>query len=570
MGKVKGKHRLDIYYKLAKEHGYRSRASWKLVQLDDTFRFLKSAHAVLNLCVIALQQDITKSDCKSNVKRDMDEHRVIAFDVVLHDGPPNVGTFVTKVFRSRDYSSILYCLKQEFKVWKPHTSRPKSAETYVLGLRFQNLLNDYFCSPIDCIYAHYCSFCHILDVDGETISKKMSTAADFIWSDSPLEILGSVTTITFGDPTSLPIKDHSSSTEEDKSRKATGMQIDALEDGYIDHELFSLSSIKFTYTLLMETMLWHSLLCNTKLLLTVVGKKDLVAVDCTKYDGGNVDLRGSKDEQNREESTEDESSSGDGDIIFSDHDSDMEEADPEANPLMIPLGDGEGPTQEKITDRWFGQDIFAEVVEQGYLGKYDSDDEMETDKRQQGAAIPERSKASKTEDDFEIVLAPATDSSDDSSSDDSEDDDVETKAEVLACAKKMLRKMQRDQILDDAYGKYMFHDDGLPKWFLYEEKRHCQPIKHGKQIKQLYKKAMPKKPQKEYMVARKGVQVMAGKGKVLVDRRMKKDAQARETGEPGKGGSKKVKNGIARKVKDLSRLQGARETTERTCMTKAT
>lgn len=33
-------------------------------------------------------------------------------------------------------------------------------------------------------------------------------------------------------------------TLQDKARKATGMQIDALEDGYIDHELFSLSSIK--------------------------------------------------------------------------------------------------------------------------------------------------------------------------------------------------------------------------------------------------------------------------------------------------------------------------------------
>lgn len=50
--------------------------------------------------------------------------------------------------------------------------------------------------------------------EGETISKKASTAADFIWSDSPLEILGSVTSITFADPASLPIKDHSSTTEE--------------------------------------------------------------------------------------------------------------------------------------------------------------------------------------------------------------------------------------------------------------------------------------------------------------------------------------------------------------------
>ncbi|KAK8518773.1 hypothetical protein V6N13_017958 [Hibiscus sabdariffa] len=340
---------------------------------------------------------------------------------------------------------------------------------------------------------------------------------------------------------------------------------------------------------------------------------------------------------------------GDGDDdILSGHDSDKDEADPEVNPLMVPLDDGEGPTQEEITNRWFGQDIFAEAVEQGDLGKYDSDDEMEVNDREEKPVIPEKSKvkkkqdektsipdkakekkvnnaaapkstklqASKPEDDFEIVPAPATDSSDDSSSDDSEDDDVETKAEILACAKKMLRKKQRDQILDDAYNKYMFADNGLPKWFLDEEKRHRQPIKpvtkeeiaamraqfkeinarpakkvaeakarkkriamkklekvrqkannisdqadisersKRKQIEQLYKKATPKKPQKEYVVAKKGVQVRMGKGKVLVDRRMKKDARARGTGKPGKGGSKKGKNGKSKKGKGSVKASG--------------
>ncbi|CAA2974821.1 Putative rRNA methyltransferase [Olea europaea subsp. europaea] len=191
--------------------------------------------------------------------------------------------------------------------------------------------------------------------------------------------------------------------------------------------------------------------------------------------------------------------------------------------------------------------------------------------------------AAEVDDDFEIVPAPQSDSSG-SSSDDLDEDDIDSKAEILACAKKTLTKKQREQILDDAYNKYMFHDEGLPKWFLDEEKRHYQPIKpvtkeeiaamraqfkeidawpakvaqakarktraahrqlenvrkkansisdqteisdrlKRKMIEQLYKKATPKKPKKEYVVAKKGVQVKAGKGKVLVDRRMKKDAR---------------------------------------------
>ena len=172
----------------------------------------------------------------------------------------------------------------------------------------------------------------------------------------------------------------------------------------------------------------------------------------------------------------------------------------------------------------------------------------------------------------------------------------------MAFAKKMLSKRKREEIIDDAYNKYMFDDEGLPPWFVDDEKRHYQPIKpitkeevaaikaqfkeinarpakkvaeakarkkraamrklekirkkansiadqseipdrsKRRMIEQLYKNATPQKPKKEFVVAKKGVQVRAGKGKVLVDRRMKKDARQHGMSKQGKKGKGKGKS----------------------------
>ncbi|KAK6120927.1 hypothetical protein DH2020_045328 [Rehmannia glutinosa] len=669
-GESQGKHRLDKYYHLAKEHGYRSRAAWKLVQLESKFSFLRSAHSVLDLCAapggwmqvcvervpvgslvvgvdldpirpirgaVALQEDITEPKCRAAVKRIMSENGCRAFDLVLHDGSPNVGgawakeatsqnalvidsvklatellapkgTFVTKVFRSQDYTAVLYCLRQLFEkveVDKPQASRSTSAEIYLIGFKYKAPAKiDPRLLDVKHLFQGGKEPPKVIDVlrgtkqkrhrdgyeDGDTTLRKLCSASEFIWSDTPLDILGSVASITFSDPACLSIKDHTLTTEEvkalcedlrvlgkqdfkhllkwrilmrkalspekatstttiveheskededervltemeeltnamerkkkrakklvtkrqakEKARKALGKQTDVIEDGYTDMELFSLSSMK--------------------------GKKDLVAVDNNEYDDDAGGIGNSESEESHDEDEENTGSDldseeerkryderveklldeayehfvakkegstmqrkrskqayskddqllegGDNNMYHSDQDSDNEKGDQEANPLMVPLAENV-PTQDEIAAQWFSQDVFMDADEHEELEKDDSDDEMHLERPVENPRIsleepvsqkkitklPSVQSSRNVDDGFEIVPAPATDSSDSSSSDDSDEDDIQTKAEILACAKKMLNKKQREQMLDDAYNKYMFHDEGLPKWFLDEK-----------------------------------------------------------------------------------------------------
>ncbi|KAJ1457366.1 FtsJ-like methyltransferase-domain-containing protein [Pelagophyceae sp. CCMP2097] len=130
--KAKKVDRTDKWYVLAKEQGYRSRAAFKLAQINKEYAFLNAkTKVVLDLCaapggwaqiaakcvpqdaaIIAVDLlpikpiprvrcivgDITTQQTRDVVKREVKNagHQNVGVDVVLCDGAPNVGTQYTK------------------------------------------------------------------------------------------------------------------------------------------------------------------------------------------------------------------------------------------------------------------------------------------------------------------------------------------------------------------------------------------------------------------------------------------------------------------------------------------
>lgn len=184
-----GKGRLDHYYRLAKEKGYRARSSFKIIQLNQKYNFFTPSRkgkpmCVIDLCaapgswcqvaqqclpnnslivgvdlapikplanVISFQSDITTDHCRSQLRGYLKTWKA---DVVMHDGAPNVGMawaqdaftqselvlqslklaveflakggwFVTKVFRSKDYNKLMWVFQQFFE--KCEATKPPSS-----------------------------------------------------------------------------------------------------------------------------------------------------------------------------------------------------------------------------------------------------------------------------------------------------------------------------------------------------------------------------------------------------------------------------------------------------------
>ena len=185
----------DPYVQLAKKDGWRSRAAFKLMEIDDKDKLLKLGEVAVDLgatpggwsqvaakrvgdggMVFALdllemepihgvdfiQGDFREDDVLQKLKEKLGDRRV---GLVMSDMAPNMsgvplvdqarimylaelglefckehlkpeGAFLVKVFQGADYENFFRAMREVFKtvvVRKPDASRDRSAELYLLG-----------------------------------------------------------------------------------------------------------------------------------------------------------------------------------------------------------------------------------------------------------------------------------------------------------------------------------------------------------------------------------------------------------------------------------------------------
>lgn len=192
--------RKDTFYKKAKQSGYRSRASYKLLELSRTFRLIKRGQRVIDLGawpggwvqvaaelvgpqgkVVGIDlaeidpfQQNTISLIQGDATDPAEQQQLLHLlggpaDVLLSDMAPKLsgirevdeahaeelaqaalsctatllrpgGAFLLKAFMSPDHQAILAELRQAFttvKTTKPEATRKGSAETYIVSTGFR-------------------------------------------------------------------------------------------------------------------------------------------------------------------------------------------------------------------------------------------------------------------------------------------------------------------------------------------------------------------------------------------------------------------------------------------------
>uniref|UniRef100_A0A3B4A3W5 Putative tRNA (cytidine(32)/guanosine(34)-2'-O)-methyltransferase n=1 Tax=Periophthalmus magnuspinnatus TaxID=409849 RepID=A0A3B4A3W5_9GOBI len=193
------KDKRDIYYRLAKEEGWRARSAFKLLQMDQEFNLFTGVNRAVDLCaapgswsqvlkekgdaevkivavdlqamaplpgVTQIQGDITKISTAEEIIRHFEGQPA---DLVVCDGAPDVtglhdvdeyiqaqlllaalnitthvlkrgGTFVAKIFRGKDVTLLYSQLKIFFSgvtCAKPRSSRNSSIEAFVVCQNYQ-------------------------------------------------------------------------------------------------------------------------------------------------------------------------------------------------------------------------------------------------------------------------------------------------------------------------------------------------------------------------------------------------------------------------------------------------
>ncbi|KAL9123349.1 MAG: hypothetical protein Q9187_000076 [Circinaria calcarea] len=261
---------------LAKEKGYRARAAFKLIQLNRKYNFLEKSKVLLDLCAapgswcqvaaetmpigslivgvdlapikpiprtVTFQNDITTDKCRAMIRQYLKTWKA---DTVLHDGAPNVGTawvqdafsqaelvlqamklateflmeggtFVTKVFRSKDYNALLWVFNQLFnkvESTKPPSSRNVSAEIFVVcrGFKAPKRIDPKFLDPRS-VFAELADPTPNNEAkvfnpevkkrkrdgyeEGNYTQFKEAAASEFIQTTDPIAMLGSLNRLSF-------------------------------------------------------------------------------------------------------------------------------------------------------------------------------------------------------------------------------------------------------------------------------------------------------------------------------------------------------------------------------------